>query len=219
MEKNKEFKDDNKKCCCKNKEHNAPCNHSHNEEECACECTEDGACMCECDNAAPLSPETEKIVDSLRAKLAQAEDEAQKNHDNFLRSLADFDTYRRRIQREFEDVRKFSIQPLVEELLPAIDNLELGLDHAKNDAAAKDISVGVQMVIAQIKKTLENFGVKVVDPLGEEFDPKFQECVSHAPSAEYKENKVSSVMRKGYTLHGRLIRAASVVVSNGAQKE
>ena len=118
-----------------------------------------------------------------------------------------------------EDLRKFAIQPLVEELLPAIDNLELGLEHAKKGEEAKDLIAGIEMVVSQIKKVFASFGVEEIKPLGEDFDPNFHECVSYEESTEYPEDKVSKIIRTGYKLNGRLVRPATVVVSKGAKKE
>lgn len=209
MAKKEEFtnqtNNENKSCKCE-------CGHSHEEVKGDCCCTEDGACFCDCHEESPE-------IENLKAELEKAREEAKKSHDNFLRSLADLDTFRRRVQRDMEDIRKFSVQPIVEELIPAIDNLELGLDHAKKGANVSELVVGIEMVLTQIKKVFENFGVVEISPLGLDFDPNFHDSVAFVPSNEFAENKVSSIMRKGYTLNGRLVRPASVVVSSGAKKE
>lgn len=198
------------KCCCHSK--NEEAQKAEEAHECCCngegDCNE-GTCACETSE-----------LETLKAQLAQAQADAKKNHDNFLRSLADLDTFRRRVQRDMEDLRKFAIQPLVEELIPALDNLELGLDHAKKDEKSSELAVGIEMVQTQIKKALQNFAVLEVCPIGQDFDPNLHECVAHTPSEEVEENKVLSLVRKGYTLNGRLVRPATVVVSSGkAQKE
>lgn len=195
---------------------NCQCGHdAENPSEEQCACTEDGACFCEGENGCSCESETA----ALKSQLEEARAEAKANHENFLRALADLDTFRRRVQRDMDDMRKFSIQPLVEELIPAIDNLELGLQHAKNGGSAKDLVVGIEMVLVQIRKVFENFGVSEIAPLGEDFDPNLHDSVEHSPSDEYPENKVSAILRKGYILNGRLVRPAAVVVSSGAKKE
>ena len=173
----------------------------------ACECkgsckeNEGEPCKCKPDAAEGVREE------ALQAELSKARDEAKKNYDSFLRSAADLDTFRRRMQRDMEEIRKFAIQPFVEELLPVIDNLELGLVHAKKSGDVKELVVGIEMVFA-------NFGIEEINPLGKDFDPKFHECVKHEPSKGVDENKIASVMRVGYVLNGRLIRPASVIVSS-----
>ena len=207
MTKNENFdeKDATNSCHC-----NCGCGHreEHEEHECAC-CKGEGEHECACGSE----------TDILKAELALAQEEAKGNHENFLRALADLDTFRRRVQRDMEDMRKFSIQPLVEELIPAIDNFELGLAHAKTGENGKDLVVGIEMVLMQIKKAFENFGVAEISPLGEDFDPNLHDSVEHCPSDEYPENKVSAIKRKGYTLNGRLVRPAAVVVSSGSKQE
>lgn len=174
--------------------------------------------QCECAQECECKREISEI-DSLKAELENAKAEAAKNYDSYLRAAANLDTFRRRVQRDMDDLRKFAVQPLVEELLPSIDNLELALSHARQNAEFKDMVSGIEMVLAQIKKVFGNFGIAEISPLGEDFDPNFHECVAQQPSAEYAENKVMSIMRAGYTLNGRLIRPASVIVSSGAKKD
>ncbi|MBO6102880.1 MAG: nucleotide exchange factor GrpE [Opitutales bacterium] len=187
-------------CRCAEGEEPHECHCKDGEEPCGRRCEEDK-------------------VEELQKALAAAQEEAKKNYDSYLRTAANLDTFRRRVQRDMEDIRKFAMQPLLEELLPAIDNLELGIMHAKKNGGAKDLVSGIEMVLSQIKKVFASFGVEEIKPLGEDFDPNFHECVSHEESAEYAENKVSKIMRTGYKLNGRLVRPASVVVSKGAKKE
>lgn len=198
---------ENKQCSCHSEGSKCDCHNSENPQK-----------QCSCDSS---SKDVEKAeaseIETLQAELAKAKDEAKKNYDSFLRSVADLDTFRRRMQRDMEEIRKFSIQPLVEELLPVIDNLELGLNHAKKSGDVKELVVGIEMVLTQIKRVFANFGIEEINPLGKDFDPKFHECVKHEPSKGVDENKVASVMRTGYVLNGRLIRPASVIVSS--QKE
>lgn len=185
----------------------------------ACECKgackepEGESCKCKSDAVEEVKEELSEL-EALQAELSKAKEEAKNNYDSYLRSLADLDTFRRRMQRDMEEIRKFAIQPLVEELLPVIDNLELGLNHAKKSGDVKELVVGIEMVLTQIKKVFANFGIEEINPLGKEFDPKFHECVKHEPSKGVDENKIASVMRTGYILNGRLIRPASVIVSS-----
>lgn len=214
MAKNTENMENNQNNPAENEAGQCGCGHSEKaEHECKCRSEGESAereCKCE---------KNISEIEELKAELEKAKEESAKNYDNYLRSAANFDTYRRRVLRDMEEIRKFAIQPFVEELLTSVDNLELAVDHARKNKDFKDMIAGIEMVLGQIKKVFSNFGVEEIRPLGEEFDPNFHECVSHSPSGEYPENKVSSVMRTGYKLNGRLIRPASVVVSSGAKKE
>ena len=151
-------------------------------------------------------------------KLAEAVALAEKNKDLYLRAVADLDTYRRKVQREKSELAKFAVQPLVEELLPSLDHLEMAIQAANAVKGGENIAIGVEMVRSNVKKVFESFGVAEISGEGGEFDPASQECLSHEPSDSVPENRVIKVVRKGYTLNGRLLRPASVVVSSGKAK-
>ena len=150
--------------------------------------------------------------------LEEANALAEKNKDLYMRAVADLDTYRRKVQREKAELAKFAQQPIIEELLPSLDHLEMAIAAADSVPGGKDIAMGVQMVSSQIKKVLSNFGVEEISPLGKDFDPNTAEAVDRQPSDNVAENKVLKVVRTGYTLNGRLLRPASVVVSSGKAK-
>lgn len=152
-------------------------------------------------------------------RLDESEKEAAKNRDLYMRAVADLDTYRRKVQREKDELAKFAQAPLIEELLPSLDHLEMAIAAAKSANEAPALTSGVEMVCAQVKKVFESFGVKEVEAEGKDFDPKFEDCVAHEPSDKIPENSVIKVMRRGYILNGRLIRPASVVVSSGKAKK
>ncbi len=175
-------------------------------------------CNCTSDAATDMSAEEQSINTlELEKKLCEATMKADENHSLYLRAVADLDTYRRKVQREKQELSKFALQPFVEELLPSIDHLEMAIDAAKNSPDSANIRMGVEMVCSQIKKVLANFGVEEIAPEGKEFDPNTSECVSHEPSDIIEENGVIKVVRKGYIYNGRLLRPASVVVSSGKE--
>ena len=155
----------------------------------------------------------------LMRRLDDAVAQAEKNKDLYMRTLADLDTYRRKVQREKQELAKFAVQPLIEELIPSVDHLERAIEAAKTSNDARTLLQGVEMVYSQIKKVLSNYGVEEISGEGADFDPNTQECVSHSPSDTVEENKVIKVMRAGYKIHGRLVRPASVVVSSGKPKK
>lgn len=150
--------------------------------------------------------------------LAAARREAALNHERYLRAVADLENFRKRAVREKEEVRQFGTTAVMEDLLPILDNLTLGLAAAKQQSDGRAIAEGVALVLEQFKGTLARHGLKEVNPAGEAFDPNVHECISHQPSAEVPEEKVMQVVRSGFTLNGRLLRPASVVVSSGPAK-
>jgi molecular chaperone GrpE len=164
---------------------------------------------------APAAPESVPLAD-LAAQLATAKKEVADNYDRFMRTAADLENLRKRTLREKEELRLFSASRVLEDLLPVMDNLALGLTAAKQpNADLKTLTGGVDMVLTQFKSALGNHGLKEIHPAGQPFDPHQHEALSHAPSPEVKAEHVLNVIRTGYSLNGRLLRPASVIVSSG----
>lgn len=162
------------------------------------------------------APETATAGTAATAeKLAAAEAEIAKLKDLYARAIADLDNYRRRVTREKEDLRKFASQGLLEDLIPVLDNLGIGLASAENHPEAKPITDGFRMIAEQIKTTLDQHGLKEINPLGEAFDPNFHESVSQTPHPTIPDHHIATVHRIGYRLHDRLVRPATVVLSSG----
>lgn len=168
------------------------------------------------DAAKPAAlPETD-----LGAELAVAKGEAAANYDKFMRAVADLENFRRRAVREKDELRQLATGRVLEDLLPVLDNLALGLTAAKQpNADLKTLVGGIDMVLAQLRSALANHGLKEINPAGQPFDPHQHESISHQPSADVKEEHVLTVVRTGYSLNGRLLRPASVVVSSGPAKK
>jgi molecular chaperone GrpE len=160
----------------------------------------------------PVSEDTEEL-------LEQSCREKEDLYEKVLRAAADFENFRKRTIREKDELRKFALSGLIEDLLPAMDNLELGLVSAENHPEAKAISEGFRMVAQQLVTILQSNGLECVDPEGEVFDPNFHESVAVQPSDDVEYHKIIQVVRKGYSLNGRILRAANVIVSSGSAKE
>jgi molecular chaperone GrpE len=126
---------------------------------------------------------------------------------------AEADNQRKRNEKQVEDAHKFAVKKFVEELLPVADSLEMGLA-AEGDV--EKIREGMTLTMNVMNKALEKFSVVAVDPLGEKFDPELHQAMAMQPSDEYDEGCVSAVMQKGYTLNGRLVRPAMVMVCKNA---
>jgi molecular chaperone GrpE len=157
-------------------------------------------------------------VSPLEEQLAAAKKDAAANYDHYVRAMADQENFRRRVAREKEDLRKFASADLLQSLLPVLDNLQLGIAAARQQTDTKNIVDGVAMVLEQLKGVLDRNGLKEVNPVGQKFDPHQHEAISHQPSPDVPEEHVSQVVRIGYSLNGRLLRPASVVVSSGPAK-
>jgi molecular chaperone GrpE len=156
----------------------------------------------------------------LGEQLAAAKKEAADNYDRYVRSVADLDNHRRRTVREKDELRQFASSRVLEDLLPVIDNLGLGLAAAKApNADLKTLVGGISMVAEQLKSSLASHGLKEVNPVGQPFDPNLHEAISQQPSADIAEGSVATVVRVGFTLNGRLLRPASVIVSTGPASE
>jgi molecular chaperone GrpE len=153
------------------------------------------------------------------SELEQAQLEASEMKTRYLRSVADLENYRKRMMREKSDILRSAAAGVIESLLPVLDNMKLGLQAAENHPEAKDVTLGFKMVDSQFKKTLADQGLEELLPDGEVFDPNFHECIAQQPSEEVPEDHVISTTRAGYRLNDRLIRAPSVIISSGPNKE
>lgn len=155
-------------------------------------------------------------VPDLAAQLAAARQEAAAAHERYLRAVADLENFRKRTVREKDELRQFAAANVLEDLIPVLDNLGLGLAAAGQQTDAQSVAQGVAMVIDQLKSTLGRHGLRELDPAGAAFDPHQHDCLAHQPDAAVPAEHVMQVVRLGYALHGRLLRPASVVVSSGA---
>lgn len=164
------------------------------------------------DDVAATSPEA--AAEALARELAQAQQQAQDARDAQLRTVAEFENARRRLERDAQNSLKYANEKLIGELLSVVDSLELGMQAAAGaEGAAKAMADGMQLTWRQLMSVLEKGGVQVVNPQGEAFNPELHQAMTMAESADLPPNHVLSVMQKGYRLHERLLRPAMVVVS------
>jgi molecular chaperone GrpE len=164
--------------------------------------------------AAPAEADPAAEIASLRARLAEAEKQAAAARDQSLRAAAEIDNVRKRAEREIANSLKYGAERVLGDLLGVCDSLELGLKAAQApEASARSIGEGLGLTHKQLNAFFDKHGVKVVDPVGQPFNPELHEAVSMVPSAEVAPNHVLSVMQKGYRLHERLLRPAMVVVA------
>jgi molecular chaperone GrpE len=170
--------------------------------------------------ASAAAPASTVSAAEYEALLAAAKKEASDNYDRYLRSVADLENFRKRAVRDREDAAHRASTRILEDLMPVLDNLALGLQAAKApNADLKTLVGGVEMIGQQLKTALAGHGLAEVAPLGRPFDPNLHEAISHQPNEEIPADHVCAVVRTGYTLNGRLVRAASVIVSSGAPEK
>jgi molecular chaperone GrpE len=151
---------------------------------------------------------------TLADQLAASRAEAQKNWDLYLRERADLENFRKRAQRDKEELGKFANEGILKELVPAVDSLERALEHARQEGAGGETLLkGVELTLAQFQKVLEKFGVVAIKALGEPFDPARHEAMGQLESAEQPANTVVQEYQKGYLLNDRLLRPALVMVA------
>ena len=134
--------------------------------------------------------------------------------DRYARAMADFDNFRKRTERDRDELAKFAASEVIKDLLATADNLALSLDKAK-DRTDDPFVAGVKMVYDGLVKTLADHGATPLDAVGEPFDANYHEALAQLPSADVEEGVVMNEVKRGWLLHGRLLRAAQVVVSAG----
>ncbi len=156
----------------------------------------------------------EPTVEGLQAQLATLAAAFEAAKEQSLRSQAEAQNARRRAEQDVEKAHKFGLEKIVNDLLPVVDNLERALStiDATNEAFTA-IAEGIQLTHKSFIDSLARHQVVVVNPQGEPFDPNLHQAVSAVPNPDVEPNTVINVFQKGYTLHGRLVRPAMVVVA------
>lgn len=171
------------------------------------------------DGEATSQPEDAKTEEapnpSLKEQLEAAVAERDENRNKWLRSEADLDNYRKRVQREAEDLRKYQALSFVRDLLPGLDNLQRALAAAETSKNLDDLLKGLNMVAQQFEGILSQHSVQPIEAVGEPFDPNLHEAVQQIPSAEHPAMTVVQDLERGYVLHDRVVRPSKVIVSSG----
>ncbi len=162
--------------------------------------------------AEPLS------IEALQKQLAVAEKQAADNLDKALRVQADMENLKRRTQKDLENAHKFALEGFSKELLSVIDSLELGLQAATGDSEeVQKFREGTELTLKQFESVFAKFNIEPIDPTGQPFNPELHQAMTMQPSADAEPNTVLNVFQKGYSLNGRLIRPAMVVVAKAAE--
>jgi molecular chaperone GrpE len=157
----------------------------------------------------------ESVEGQLKAALAERDAFSQK----WLLAVADLDNYRRRVQKEAEQERRFAVLPLARDLLPALDNLRRALDAAKSGGDVNQLAQGVQMVAKQFDDILARHAVVPINAVDQPFDPHLHQALQQRPAADKPPMTVLDECERGYTIHDRVVRPATVIVSAPEQTE
>ena len=156
----------------------------------------------------------ELSIDELVKKLALAEQKATENWDKALRIQAEMENLKRRTQKDLESAHKFALEKFSKELLSVMDSLELGIQASlAEEADVAKLREGNELTLKQFETVFAKFEVVAVGTEGESFNPDFHQAMTIQASTEHEPNTLMTVFQKGYTLNGRLIRPAMVVVS------
>jgi len=167
----------------------------------------------------PEVSEEAKTIEDLRKKLAETEEELAKVKDLLLRKAAEFENYKKRVENESITIIKFANEELITEILPALDDLERSLKAGKDNQNFETLYRGIELIYQKLQKTLESQGLKAFDTVGKEFDVQYHDALMQTPRADVPPHTVLEEVQKGYTLNGKVIRHAKVIVSSAPQSE
>jgi len=166
------------------------------------------------DQEIPEQQSEQQESEKLKQDLEKLKKEYDSVYDRLLRKQAEFENYKKRVDREKSEFVQFAAAELMKELLNTLDSFDLALRNAAGDGTENENTLrGFELIYKQIQDTLGRFGLKPIEAKGKTFDPNFHQAVSTQTARDLEENTVVEEMRKGYTLNGRLLRPAMVTVS------
>ena len=163
------------------------------------------------------SEEAEDSADDLNRLLEEARAKSNEHYEQMVRAHAELDNLKKRHARDLENAHKYALDKFVAELLGVWDSLELGHSAAQDDSAdVHKLREGTELTLKMLSDVMGKFGVEQIDPIDKPFNPEFHQAMSMQPRSDVPPNTVVAVVQKGYTLNGRLVRPAMVMVSQAA---
>ncbi len=165
---------------------------------------------------AELDDEELSALEQMQAKIEELKSQLADKEDEVLRVAAEAQNLQRRLQRDLDNTRKFSNDKIIKAMIPVMDSFDKALeviDDENCEVTTEAMIEGTQNTQKIFSKVLEENGIEIVNPVGEKFDPEKHEAMSMVPSPDHEKNIIIDVFQKGYLLHGRVIRAAMVVVA------
>lgn len=152
-------------------------------------------------------------VEFLQGQLEKLQEQSKVSLDKVVRAQAEMENLRKRAARDVENAHKYALERFTSELLPIIDSLELGLSASVKAKNLDDLCKGMELTLEMFNTVMEKFGITMIEPKGEKFNPELHDAVSMQETDDSNSGIIIEVMQKGYTLNGRLIRPAMVVVA------
>ncbi len=159
----------------------------------------------------PLEELPEKRIELLEAELAEMKDK-------YLRLYAEFENYKKRVQKDRAELINYATEGIVTELLTVVDNLEMALQHAGDGDSVQAIKEGVELTLRELKRVLEKQGVREIEALGRPFDPEFHHAMAQVERDDVEDKMVVEEYRKGYIMKDKVIRPSLVAVSKKVEK-
>lgn len=168
------------------------------------------------ENVKPTEEQQNETIEVSELEALKADFDALKNekdelYDKYLRTLAEYDNYRKRSLREKDAIYGDATAEAVKKLLPVVDSFERALNYECKD---EEFKKGIALIQNTLKEVFDGMGVKAIPDVGEQFDPNFHEAVMHTEDPAYDENVITDCYRKGYTLGDKVIRHSMVIVAN-----
>ena len=152
-------------------------------------------------------------VEFLQRQLEKLQEQSKASLDKVVRAQAEMENLRKRAARDVENAHKYALEKFTNELLPIMDSLELGLSASVKAKNLDDLCKGMELTLEMFNTVMEKFGITMIEPKGEKFNPELHDAVSMQETNDSNSGIIIEVMQKGYTLNGRLIRPAMVVVA------
>ncbi len=152
-------------------------------------------------------------VEFLQGQLEKLQEQSKVSLDKVIRAQAEMENLRKRAARDVENAHKYALEKFTNELLPIMDSLELGLSASVKAKNLDDLCKGMELTLEMFNTVMEKFGITMIEPKGEKFNPELHDAVSMQETNDSNSGIIIEVMQKGYTLNGRLIRPAMVVVA------
>ena len=173
------------------------------------------------DNLDLEAEESEKheSQENLNKKVKDAYEKNEDFQEKYIRVRADLENFKRRQIKEREDAVTRTRSQIISDLLPALDAFQMGLAEVEKDDSTKNIFIGISMAYKQMETVLGEYGLEIIKPDGEIFDPKFHEALSYQKHEEIAEGVILQTVRFGYKIREKLLRPASVIISQGKEKE
>ena len=191
-------------------------NNLENEDVSESQLNKEGTETSDLENA---SDQTETAQENISKKIKETYSQNEDWQDKYMRVLADLENLKRRQIKEREDAVQRTRSQIFGDLLPALDAFQMGIKEVEKEESTKNIFIGISMAYKQMEDILGEYGLEIINPEGTEFDPKFHEALSYQTNDEVEDGYILQTVRTGYKIRDKLLRPASVIISQGKEVE